>query len=61
METFAPATYTFGLGDQGQLGLGSGEERNASEPTPVPGLMGRSIKEIACGGAHVAALTGMWC
>jgi hypothetical protein len=53
------ATYSFGLGASGQLGLGSGEERNTSEPTLVPGLLGKSIKEIECGEAHVAALSGL--
>lgn len=52
------ATFSFGLGLSGQLGLGSGEERNTSEPTLVPGLVGKGIKGISCGDAHVACLTG---
>lgn len=48
--------YTFGLNSHGQLGLGDYENR--STPTRVNALNGIEIRKVACGGSHVAAVSG---
>jgi RCC1 and BTB domain-containing protein len=49
--------YSFGRGNFGQLGLGSLQAANVSNPTVVEGLQGKYITAIACGWHHTAALT----
>lgn len=47
--------FTWGLGEQGQLGYGGIESRNV--PTKVGSLCGEKIVKVACGGWHTAAVT----
>lgn len=47
--------YSWGYNGNGQLGLGSSS--NQQSPQRVNGLQGKFIKKIACGMAHVLALT----
>jgi alpha-tubulin suppressor-like RCC1 family protein len=49
--------YTFGEGKFGRLGHNS--ERNQLTPRLVEALIGKSVKQVACGGFHTACVTGM--
>jgi len=46
--------YTWGLNENGQLGLNDKEERN--QPTIVEALIDYSFKKIACGAVHTGFL-----
>ena len=48
------AAYCWGRNDWGQLG--NGTRVNSSVPTPVHGLDGKTVTDIAAGGAHTCAL-----
>jgi RCC1 and BTB domain-containing protein len=48
-------TYTWGLGEHGQLG--HGDEINRSTPKLISGLAGKKAKEVACGGYHTIVRT----
>lgn len=49
--------WTWGRGDSGQLGLGTGET-SACVPRPVRGaLHGKVVKAVSCGEHHCAAIT----
>eukprot|EP01126_Amoeba_proteus_P038547 TRINITY_DN4024_c0_g1_i32.p1 TRINITY_DN4024_c0_g1~~TRINITY_DN4024_c0_g1_i32.p1 ORF type:complete len:147 (-),score=27.20 TRINITY_DN4024_c0_g1_i32:2-442(-) len=50
-------TFSFGYGQDGQLGLGSGEEHNVAIPTAIPGLEGKGVRSLSCGYSHVAIST----
>jgi E3 ubiquitin-protein ligase HERC2 len=47
--------YTFGRGEEGQLG--HGDEKNRTSPALVQGLEGRHIEQVHCGDFHTMALT----
>ena len=47
--------YTWGEGKFGRLG--GGNERHCHSPRIVESLIGKSIKQIACGGFHSAVIT----
>ena len=47
--------YTWGEGKFGRLG--GGNENHCHTPRLVESLIGKSIKQIACGGFHTAAIT----
>ena len=49
------AVYTFGSGEDGQLGLGDNEDRLI--PSPVPGLSGQGVTAVACGSHHTAVVS----
>jgi alpha-tubulin suppressor-like RCC1 family protein len=61
-EVFADATtsrlalFTWGRGEDGQLGLGDTNDQD--EPTYVDALRGVSVHQIACGSGHTVVLTG---
>ncbi|KAL6345825.1 hypothetical protein AAG906_017581 [Vitis piasezkii] len=46
--------YTWGMGANGQLGLGDTEDRNS--PTVVEALRDRQVESIACGSSFTAAI-----
>ena len=47
--------FTWGCGDNGQLGHGDGENWNV--PTKVESLSKETIVKVACGNHHTAAVT----
>ena len=48
--------FTFGEGKFGRLGHNS--ERNQLVARVVETLVGKRVKQVACGGFHTAAVTG---
>jgi hypothetical protein len=44
--------YTWGYGLNGRLGLG--DETDAKVPTLVVSMLGKRVRQIACGGSHSA-------
>lgn len=60
------AVFTWGRGEDGQLGLGDTADQD--EPTYVDALRGVGVRQIACGSGHTVVLTtdgevytwGMW-
>ena len=51
--------YTFGRGEEGQLG--HGDKENTSSPVLVQALMGQHITQVQCGFHHTMALTSSGC
>lgn len=49
------AVFTWGRGEDGQLGLGDTSDQD--EPTYVDALRGVGIRQIACGSGHTVVLT----
>eukprot|EP00696_Hemimastix_kukwesjijk_P012569 gnl/Hemi2/25814_TR8683_c0_g1_i1.p1 gnl/Hemi2/25814_TR8683_c0_g1~~gnl/Hemi2/25814_TR8683_c0_g1_i1.p1 ORF type:complete len:118 (+),score=3.74 gnl/Hemi2/25814_TR8683_c0_g1_i1:454-807(+) len=47
--------YTWGMGSEGQLGLGS--KTDANFPSTVHALDSKKIVQLSCGGAHTAVVT----
>jgi len=45
--------WVFGLGEDGQLGLGDENDRNT--PTQIPGF--KNVIQVNCGGIHTALIT----
>lgn len=50
--------YSWGNGDFGRLGLGPNFS-NQTLPTLCETLLGSTVTNVECGGAHTVALTGM--
>lgn len=51
----APLVFTWGRGEDGQLGLG--DTNDMHEPTFVDSLRGVHVKQLACGSGHTCILT----
>lgn len=49
------AVFTWGRGEDGQLGLGDTSDQD--EPTYVDALRGVGVRQIACGSGHTVVLT----
>lgn len=49
------AVFTWGRGEDGQLGLGDTSDQD--EPTYVDALRGVGVRQIACGSGHTLVLT----
>jgi alpha-tubulin suppressor-like RCC1 family protein len=49
------AVFTFGRGEDGQLGLG--DTCDSDEPKFVDALRGVGVRQIACGSGHTVVLT----
>ena len=49
------ACFTWGRGEDGQLGLGDTSDQD--EPTYVDALRGVGVRQIACGSGHTVVLT----
>ena len=49
------AVFTWGRGEDGQLGLGDASDQD--EPTYVDALRGVGVRQIACGSGHTVVLT----
>lgn len=49
--------YTFGSGQNGQLGLGS-KVMDSNIPKLIEALSKRKIKDVACGESHTAVISG---
>lgn len=47
--------YSWGEGDEGKLG--HGDRAGCDVPRRIAALQGREIADVACGGAHSAAIT----
>lgn len=52
----ASAVYSWGRGEDGQLGLGDTSDQH--RPVPIDALQERRIVQIACGSGHTVVLTG---
>lgn len=48
--------YSWGRGEDGQLGLGDTSDQH--RPVPVDALAERRIVQIGCGSGHTVVLTG---
>jgi RCC1 and BTB domain-containing protein len=49
------AVFTWGRGEDGQLGLGDTSDQD--KPTYVDALRGVGVRHIACGSGHMVVLT----
>jgi len=50
--------YSWGRGEDGQLGLGDTSDQYL--PVPVEVLKDRGVVQICCGSGHTVVLTGGW-
>ena len=55
VEVDGLAVFTWGRGEDGQLGLGDTSDQD--EPTYVDALRGVGVRQIACGSGHTVVLT----
>jgi alpha-tubulin suppressor-like RCC1 family protein len=55
MDLEGLAVFTWGRGEDGQLGLGDTSDQD--EPTYVDALRGVGVRQIACGSGHTVVLT----